>query len=134
MAESKQVSATSLKKGSSVIIDGVACTVRDIKTSNIFLTASGNLKIGDFGISKILDNSNIKAMTLVGTPYYLSPEVCLGNLHYSCFGDNQIEIPIGKTYDFKSDLWALGCVLYEMAAHKVFQFMNDCGLQEIIHN
>ena len=48
---------------------------RDLKTLNIFLTKEGSLKIGDLGVAKIL-NSDSFANTLVGTPYYLSPEMC----------------------------------------------------------
>lgn len=70
---------------------------RDIKTSNIFLTGNGTVKLGDFGISKVLENTCEAAMTVVGTPYYMSPEVCES-----------------KPYTFKSDVWALGCVLYEL--------------------
>ncbi len=44
---------------------------RDIKTSNIFLKSDGIIKIGDFGIAKSLDNTNEKALTVIGTPYYL---------------------------------------------------------------
>ncbi|EAS03928.2 plant dual-specificity MAP kinase kinase family domain protein (macronuclear) [Tetrahymena thermophila SB210] len=74
---------------------------RDIKSSNIFLTKSNCVKIGDFGISKQLENSMDKANTLVGTPYYLSPEVCQN-----------------KPYTYKSDMWSLGCVIYELCSLK----------------
>ncbi|KAL4479473.1 hypothetical protein ABPG72_011795 [Tetrahymena utriculariae] len=74
---------------------------RDIKSSNIFLTKSNCVKIGDFGISKQLENSMDKANTLVGTPYYLSPEICQN-----------------KPYTYKSDMWSLGCVIYELCSLK----------------
>ncbi|KRX10960.1 Protein kinase-like domain [Pseudocohnilembus persalinus] len=70
---------------------------RDIKATNIFLSQCGSVKIGDFGISKQLDSTLAMAKTLVGTPYYLSPEVC----------EN-------KPYTYQSDIWSLGCLLYEM--------------------
>lgn len=44
---------------------------RDIKCSNIFLTTNNTIKLGDFGISKILENSNEIAMTFIGTPYFM---------------------------------------------------------------
>lgn len=47
---------------------------RDLKTANIFLTQDGTIKVGDFGISKML-NTRSQAQTVVGTPYYLSPEI-----------------------------------------------------------
>lgn len=48
---------------------------RDLKGQNIFLNKNGILKVGDFGICKILSNTKALARTVVGTPYYLSPEV-----------------------------------------------------------
>ncbi len=75
---------------------------RDIKSQNIFLTSGQRVvKLGDFGIARILAGTHDYARTCVGTPYYLSPEVW----------EN-------RPYDSKSDLWALGCVLYEMATLK----------------
>ena len=74
---------------------------RDIKTKNIFLNEDFSIKIGDLGVAKILKNTNSFAHTFIGTPYYLSPEVCK-------------DLP----YNDKSDVWAIGCVLYEMACLK----------------
>ncbi|XP_065681888.1 uncharacterized protein LOC100207375 isoform X1 [Hydra vulgaris] len=71
---------------------------RDLKTQNIFLTQEGKVKLGDFGIAKIINTHNMGNFTVVGTPYYISPEMCEG-----------------LAYDKKSDLWSLGCILYEMA-------------------
>lgn len=49
---------------------------RDIKSQNIFVSAGGLLKLGDFGVSKVLNSTFALATTAVGTPYYLSPEIC----------------------------------------------------------
>jgi len=48
---------------------------RDLKAQNIFLTSNGIVKLGDFGIAKVLSSTIDKAQTIVGTPYYLSPEI-----------------------------------------------------------
>ncbi|XP_071481293.1 serine/threonine-protein kinase Nek1-like [Diadema antillarum] len=74
---------------------------RDIKSQNIFLTRKGIVKMGDFGIARVLNNTMELARTCIGTPYYLSPEIC----------EN-------KPYNNKSDIWALGCVLYEILTLK----------------
>lgn len=73
---------------------------RDLKAQNIFVK-DGQLKLGDFGISKVLTGSVAFAQTMIGTPYYMSPEVFKG-----------------KPYNFKSDIWSLGCVLYELCTFK----------------
>jgi tRNA A-37 threonylcarbamoyl transferase component Bud32 len=86
---------------------------RDLKTSNLFLTKMRSIvKLGDFGISRVLEGSIEAAITVVGTPYYMSPEVC----------EN-------KPYTFKSDVWSLGCVLYELCMLKhAFSADNLLGL------
>ncbi|KAK2190241.1 hypothetical protein NP493_85g02041 [Ridgeia piscesae] len=78
-------------------IHGLKILHRDLKSQNIFLTNNRLLKVGDFGIARILQGSNDHALTSIGTPYYFSPEICQ-------------QLP----YDYKSDMWAAGCVLYEL--------------------
>uniref|UniRef100_A0A3Q2YVF5 Serine/threonine-protein kinase Nek4 n=1 Tax=Hippocampus comes TaxID=109280 RepID=A0A3Q2YVF5_HIPCM len=48
---------------------------RDLKTQNIFLTKTNIIKVGDLGIARVLENQNDMASTLIGTPYYMSPEL-----------------------------------------------------------
>jgi len=74
---------------------------RDIKTMNVFLSKGYHVKLGDLGVAKILSQTTNFAHTMVGTPYYLSPELCQE-----------------KPYNEKSDIWSLGCVLYELCCFK----------------
>lgn len=71
---------------------------RDLKPANVFLTLNGTVKVGDLGLGRIFSEQTAEAFSKVGTPLYMSPEV-LG----------------GKGYEWKSDVWSLGCVLYELA-------------------
>jgi len=89
---------------------------RDLKPQNIFLTKQDDLRLGDFGISKVLGSSSLKEETTMGTPYYFSPEICRE-----------------KLYSFASDIWALGCILYELAAlHVPFEAHNiPCLIRKI---
>jgi len=87
---------------------------RDLKPKNILLAKGNIIKIGDFGISKMLEHTFDMAKTATGTPYYLSPEVCLG-----------------QKYDNKSDMWMLGCILYEMCALRR-PFEGD-SLNQVFH-
>jgi NIMA (never in mitosis gene a)-related kinase len=68
---------------------------RDIKCANLFLTKDGMIKLGDLNVSKVAKKGLMHTQT--GTPYYASPEVWMD-----------------KPYDNRSDIWSLGCVLYEM--------------------
>ena len=133
---------------------------RDLKTNNIFCCTNGIVKLGDFGISKMLTGGKRLARTMVGTPYYMSPEiikvitattctacsVILGSAslavcipgdqlnwswHCDCAQTQRLYTHVrpcwyadrpscmqGRNYDRKTDIWAIGCVLYELCTLK----------------
>jgi NIMA (never in mitosis gene a)-related kinase len=70
---------------------------RDIKAQNIFLVSAREVKIGDLGVAKMTKGG--MAHTQIGTPYYMSPEIWRN-----------------RPYNKKSDIWSLGCLLYELAS------------------
>ena len=72
---------------------------RDLKVANSFLAEDGSVKIGDMNVSKRLQRGQLK--TQIGTPYYMSPEIWNN-----------------RSYDASSDLWSLGCMMYELCALK----------------
>lgn len=88
--------ATQLLQGCKALHDLKVCH-RDIKSANIFLTKSGTVKLGDFNVSKVAKGGMLRTQT--GTPYYASPEVWKD-----------------RPYDSRSDVWSIGCVIYEMCA------------------
>jgi serine/threonine protein kinase len=80
------------------LLHGAGVCHRDIKSQNVFLGARGEYVLGDFNVAKVTQDQLMETQT--GTPYYASPEVW--SMH---------------PYSTKSDVWSLGCLIYEMCAH-----------------
>ena len=82
-------------------IHGVGIVHRDLKTANIMLDAAGTVRLMDFGIAKNVDDAGTTGATatghVMGTPAYMSPEQARG-----------------EKVDFRSDIYALGVVIYEL--------------------
>ena len=75
---------------------------RGIKPQNLLLDSNNNVKIGDFGMYNILIHINTQEKLPYQMPYYESPEICQG-----------------RYFNKSADIWALGCVLYELCALEV---------------
>eukprot|EP00303_Exanthemachrysis_gayraliae_P001511 CAMPEP_0205998344 /NCGR_PEP_ID=MMETSP1464-20131121/189_1 /ASSEMBLY_ACC=CAM_ASM_001124 /TAXON_ID=119497 /ORGANISM="Exanthemachrysis gayraliae, Strain RCC1523" /LENGTH=330 /DNA_ID=CAMNT_0053371487 /DNA_START=79 /DNA_END=1068 /DNA_ORIENTATION=+ len=74
---------------------------RDLKSANVFMMSDKHIKLGDFGVAKVLKSADALAKTQVGTPYYVAPEVWKN-----------------KPYNNKCDVWSLGCLLYELLTYR----------------
>ena len=87
----------------------------DVKTSNLFITRDAEgppvVKLGDFGISRVLGATGDLAATAVGTPCYMAPELL----------DE-------RPYDYKADVWSAGCVLFELLNLKRASRLGRCRL------
>lgn len=76
---------------------------RDLKSQNILLNQTGEVKLTDFGVSTQLSSNFSRRNTTVGTPYWMAPEVILNN---------------NGGHSYKADLWSLGCCVYELFTGK----------------
>ncbi len=87
---------------------------RDIKPDNIFVSDMGDFKLGDFGIARTMEHSNLSMSSRIGTPNYMAPEV-----YFS------------KFYDRTADIYSLGIVLYRMLNDRILPFFSSDGSKEM---
>ena len=99
---------------------------RDIKPANVLVTQDGRCKVADLGLGRQFGENTIAVDAKVGTPYYVSPEVVKGD-----------------PYDWSSDVWSLGCLLYELCTlrspfemqganlHAVFRRITDSSWEPL---
>ena len=99
---------------------------RDIKPANVLVTQDGRCKVADLGLGRQFSENTIAVDAKVGTPYYVSPEVVKGD-----------------PYDWSSDVWSLGCLLYELCTlrspfemqganlHAVFRRITDSSWEPL---
>ena len=91
---------------------------RDLKTQNLFLSKDNIIKVGDLGIAKSLNSSMEMAQSVAGTPYNMAPEIIKG-----------------ESYGPKTDIWSLGCVMYEIATfRRPFEATDVQKLFDVIAN
>ena len=89
---------------------------RDIKAANIFLDNSDQMKLADFGISRVLSNSRSKAYSQVGSPAYMAPEIVQG-----------------KEYSMEVDIWALGVITFELyTGRRPWKAKDQIGIYDAI--
>ena len=87
---------------------------RDLKPKNIFINADNKIKIGGFGITKQLDINDKYGNTSIETRYYIAPEIIKD-----------------EKYNNKVDIWAFGCIIYELLTLKIF--FEDKKIHEFIN-
>lgn len=89
---------------------------RDLKPGNVFFDAEENVKLGDFGLSRMMNDESVFAFTHVGTPYYMSPELIQES-----------------RYNDRTDIWSAGCVMYELLSLRApFEATNQIQLAQKI--
>ncbi|KAF2634925.1 kinase-like protein [Massarina eburnea CBS 473.64] len=98
---------------------------RDLKCNNILILEDGRVQLCDFGVSGMLEPAKSKRSTIVGTPYWMAPE--LQREYVKAEDRHSVESPTEILYGSEIDIWAYGCTIYEMATgypphHRVASF------------